>query len=217
MAAILSIVIVLLEVFFPWASKDGVNPELPTLPSFSSAVPSVVEAWNSAGPPILSGVVIGSLQIPAVLFLGDTLGSSSAYMFLVSQVLVVPSMQNYFKHLDGFRRGVDNLWQVLYLGTAFGGSFLASKVRQGCARSRSCLPVRMYELAGSVGPIFFLWNFACKIRIACVCMSDVLQRCGSLFLCNVHEADCPVSIRSSWVSMALPRALTLASQFWEGF
>lgn len=64
--------------------------------------------WN----PVVSGSLIGSLQIPLNLTMKETLGTSSAFVSIVSHILhYFPVGQNYFKkyHLTHPR----SLWQVL--------------------------------------------------------------------------------------------------------
>lgn len=107
----------LIEYLVPWTSD---------LPVFATP-------WKSAWPPILSGAIIGSLQVnlsptlsalptrpstlnpqqvPAVMFLADTLGSSSAYMTTLAQLLMVPSLEKGFSHIASFKDGPGNWWQV---------------------------------------------------------------------------------------------------------
>lgn len=86
----------IIEYYVPWTSD---------LPVFATP-------WKSAWPPILSGAIIGSLQIPAVMVLGDTLGSSSAYMTALAQALVSPSLEKAACHINGYKNGADNWWQV---------------------------------------------------------------------------------------------------------
>mmetsp|Transcript_4908 Transcript_4908/g.12547 ORF Transcript_4908/g.12547 Transcript_4908/m.12547 type:complete len:362 (-) Transcript_4908:184-1269(-) len=109
-AALLVGVVGLIEYLVPWTSD---------LPVFATP-------WRSSWPPILAGAIIGSLQVPAVLGLGDTLGSSSAYMTVLAQALFSPSLEGAYKHITGFKRGADNWWQVVYLAASVAGSYLSS-------------------------------------------------------------------------------------------
>jgi hypothetical protein len=83
-------------------------------------------AWKDTLPPELMGVCVGALQIPAVLFCYDTLGSSSAYMTLSSQVLVVKGMRDKAPHWSGYRLGIGNWWQAVYVLFAILGAFITS-------------------------------------------------------------------------------------------
>ncbi len=58
------------------------------------------------------GIIIGAMLIPIVLAVGDTLGGSSSYCTIVSQLLVTKSMETKVPYLAGFKRGIANWWQV---------------------------------------------------------------------------------------------------------
>eukprot|EP00730_Choanoeca_flexa_P003649 TRINITY_DN11467_c0_g1_i3.p1 TRINITY_DN11467_c0_g1~~TRINITY_DN11467_c0_g1_i3.p1 ORF type:complete len:388 (+),score=69.75 TRINITY_DN11467_c0_g1_i3:265-1428(+) len=73
-----------------------------------------MHAWS----PIVSGALVGALQIPAVLLLGDTLGSSTAYMTLCAQPTRFGFGKDVASHLADFTDGMSNWWQVVYIGTA---------------------------------------------------------------------------------------------------
>lgn len=114
LALMMAVPIFLFEYFFPWRSE----------------IPMGFTPWTQAWPPILSGVIIGFQQVPAVLALGDTLGSTSAYMTLISQILTIApeSTKKAFPHLNGFRTGPGNWWQVIYIVTAIIASLIASTI-----------------------------------------------------------------------------------------
>jgi len=111
LAGMMAVVTGVIEYLVPWTSD---------LPVFATP-------WNSSWPPILSGAIIGSLQVPAVLFLADTLGSSSAYMTTLAQLLMVPSLEKAFSHVASFKDGPGNWWQVIYLVASACGSYLSSQ------------------------------------------------------------------------------------------
>ncbi|EKX45438.1 hypothetical protein GUITHDRAFT_152718 [Guillardia theta CCMP2712] len=113
LAAFLFGVIYLVEIYFPWTS--------------SSELPSWAKPWINTLPPHLMGVIIGSLQLPAVFMVADTLGSSQAYMTLTSQPLGLSGyLQQKLVHWNGYRMGLDNWWQATYLLSAISGAFLSS-------------------------------------------------------------------------------------------
>jgi hypothetical protein len=111
----MAIVCALFEFFFPWETE----------------IPMGFKPWSQAWPPLLSGVIIGFQQIPAVLMTKDTLGSTSAYMTVISQVLtpLPEATRQQFPHLNGFRTGPGNWWQVIYIATAILSAFAASKIQ----------------------------------------------------------------------------------------
>ncbi|EKX35577.1 hypothetical protein GUITHDRAFT_79713 [Guillardia theta CCMP2712] len=86
----MTIFIVILEVFFPWEKE----------------VPVGTTPWKTALPPELMGAIIGFLQIPAILLINTTLGSSSAYMTYTSQPLAIcKNCQDMRQYLNAFVGG----------------------------------------------------------------------------------------------------------------
>ncbi|KAJ8311651.1 hypothetical protein KUTeg_011006 [Tegillarca granosa] len=77
-------------------------------------------------PPYASGIFVGVLQIPLVLFVGDTVGGSSAYVTLVSQWVITKKLQELFPYLAKKRTGVENWWQVFYIGGAIFGAVVSA-------------------------------------------------------------------------------------------
>jgi len=108
-------VICLVEIYSPWTS--------------SSELPAWAKPWVNTLPPHLMGVIIGSLQLPAVFMVADTLGSSQAYMTLTSQPLGLSGyLQQKLVHWNGYRMGLDNWWQATYLLSAISGAYLSSSL-----------------------------------------------------------------------------------------
>jgi hypothetical protein len=81
-----------------------------------------------AWPPIAAGAVIGANQLPAVLFVGDTIGSASSYATVVSNLchLVAPGWARTVPHLARARSGTGNWWQVVYVAFAVLGALVSS-------------------------------------------------------------------------------------------
>lgn len=77
-----------------------------------------------AWPPIAAGVLVGMLQLPAVLVLGDTLGSATAYCTVAAQV---PGAPEKLPYLQKYKSGASNWWQVFYLGSALVGAATAHR------------------------------------------------------------------------------------------
>lgn len=115
-------VIGVFEFLFPWNSTGKQwNQWL-----WTAELPWFSKPWENTLPPELAGFVVGALQVPAVLACLDTLGSSSAYMTLSSQVLLTASVQEKLPHWNGFRLGLGNWWQALYILCAILGAFVTS-------------------------------------------------------------------------------------------
>lgn len=66
-----------------------------------------LKAWA----PYLSGMLIGSLQVPLMFIIGETLGGSSSFTVILAQVMIGP-----FRRLSSYiakhRWGFDVWWQV---------------------------------------------------------------------------------------------------------
>ena len=72
------------------------------------------DSWLSYNvwPPYICAMLVGSLQIPMVLVMGDTLGGSSSLSFIVAQLFVRP-LENRSPYAKQFRRWtISNYWQV---------------------------------------------------------------------------------------------------------
>eukprot|EP00727_Mastigamoeba_balamuthi_P008858 m51a1_g4595 hypothetical protein (387) ;mRNA; f:206165-207612 len=117
MAAAMAFAAFSLESMFPWRS------DLPQIGRVNEPVSITSYAW----PPMLSGLVIGSLQLPGLLFVKDTIGSSRAYVTAVVQVgnRLFPSL---FKnaYFCGCACGVGNYQQLAWLVSSVVGAFLAA-------------------------------------------------------------------------------------------
>jgi uncharacterized membrane protein YedE/YeeE len=97
-AAVLSSMVMIIEKAIPWTQ------EVPAMPS-SNPLQSVY--WN----PILSGAILGMLQIPIGIVLSETIGGSSAYCTMLSWV-IPKSTRNTFQYFQQFLQGMQNWWQV---------------------------------------------------------------------------------------------------------
>ncbi|XP_072044613.1 uncharacterized protein [Amphiura filiformis] len=115
MAAVTAVIVFTLEWFFPWKEE--------------LFIPNSPVSWFMqllAWPPYVAGIIIGAMQIPIVLAVGDTLGGSSSYCTIISQLLCTKSMESRIPYLAGYKRGIDNWWQVFYVcGAVFGGCMSA--------------------------------------------------------------------------------------------
>eukprot|EP00294_Goniomonas_avonlea_P011421 CAMPEP_0114561560 /NCGR_PEP_ID=MMETSP0114-20121206/12069_1 /TAXON_ID=31324 /ORGANISM="Goniomonas sp, Strain m" /LENGTH=373 /DNA_ID=CAMNT_0001747203 /DNA_START=15 /DNA_END=1136 /DNA_ORIENTATION=+ len=116
MALALAAVVGAVEIFVaPWATEVTTGG--------SDALHA--KAW----PPILSGVLIGLNQLPALWALGKGIGSATGYATCVSKTLhaVLPSesVPSYFKTL---RNGMGNHFQLFYLSSAALGAFVSASL-----------------------------------------------------------------------------------------
>lgn len=115
LACIIGLYVSLVEYFVPWRT-DLSHPNLETSSVFS------LYGW----PPIVAGMMVGVLQIPIVIAAEETIGGSSGYCTLVSQLFTKETLKNISPYLLSYKYGLDNWWQVLYISGAVGGAFLSS-------------------------------------------------------------------------------------------
>eukprot|EP00761_Pharyngomonas_kirbyi_P001725 gb/GECH01001729.1/.p1 GENE.gb/GECH01001729.1/~~gb/GECH01001729.1/.p1 ORF type:complete len:439 (+),score=99.77 gb/GECH01001729.1/:1-1317(+) len=127
------IVIVLLEVFFPW--KDDLQET-----AWSDGIPSLIpnslrlKPWGNncfvcdwAWPPIACGVIIGSLQPICVMTVQETLGSSTSFQVVASNLLLlIPPVASRNRYIKTFYGGIDKWWQVIYVVFAIIGAVISA-------------------------------------------------------------------------------------------
>ena len=118
---------VVLELVVPF--KDELSPPIPDTNSIFS-----MKRW----PPAISGAIIGGLNLPLIT-LGPfprSLGCSSAYYTVVSQwLLVSPQCQAKYQNLESMRKGVNNWWQVFFVGTAVLGAWVSAETTNSIGRA----------------------------------------------------------------------------------
>lgn len=120
------VVVGIFEGFFPWNSGPKISPSQNKW-LWNGELPSFSTPWDNTFPPELMGLIVGSMQVPCVLFCLDTLGSSTAYMTFTSQWLVVgKELQSKLPHWNGYRVGIGNWWQAIYIMFAILGAFISS-------------------------------------------------------------------------------------------
>lgn len=117
-AALMGSVAVGLEVMHPWRSELGIaTPAEPlSLTSY---------AW----PPWVAGLIIGSLQLPGLVFVRDTIGSSRAYVTIAANAArMLDSGVCSNPYFCGCRCGVGNYQQLTYLMFSMVGSYIAASL-----------------------------------------------------------------------------------------
>jgi len=115
-ASLMFAVVLILELIYPWKSEL-------TTPLQPNCNIIQCKAW----PPYISGILVGILQIPSVSTLGNSIGSSTAYVCVMSQwIRFLPnSTQQFFKLFNAKK---NSWWQVCYICSAIFGSLLAVKL-----------------------------------------------------------------------------------------
>lgn len=79
--------------------------------------------------PIFSGVVIGLAQIPLVLLIDDTLGSSTAYCTVMSQLIPTSlSKTSLLRYFDNVINNMESWWQVIFMTSYMLASYASSNL-----------------------------------------------------------------------------------------
>lgn len=125
LATMLSGVAFLADYLVPWTSEVQVSPA--TVGFFEQ------KSWS----PILAGLIMGSLQLVVAFTVKDSLGGSSSYCTLLSQVRPV---RNWFSYLSGFQSGIENWWQVAYWLGALGGAGLSAHLSGTWGQGEGVIP-----------------------------------------------------------------------------
>ncbi|XP_071098714.1 thiosulfate transporter TsuA-like [Haliotis cracherodii] len=115
MAVMLGVVVFLLEFYIPY-QQDVKRPE-----KLSYNIIKTI-AW----PPYVSGIIVGVLQMPVVLVLGDTIGGSTSYVTITSQWVVSKTLQKKLPYMAAKRTGIGNWWQVIYVCCAIIGGLVSA-------------------------------------------------------------------------------------------
>ncbi|XP_048750778.1 UPF0394 inner membrane protein YeeE-like isoform X2 [Ostrea edulis] len=154
MAFVLTVVIFIMEWFWPH-EKD--LESLGRAAELKSNVITTI-SW----PPYVGGILIGALQIPVILLVRDTIGGSSGYVTVVSQLFFTKNLQRMFPYLADRRTGVSNWWQVVYVTCAIGGGAISAATSNSFGKA---LGVPVY--LALIGGIAMIWGS----RLAAGCTS----------------------------------------------
>lgn len=92
----------------------------------SSAPTTTSRIWH----PIVAGLIVGLLQIPATLFVGELLGSSQTYVTVSAALLaLVLGKSRLPKYMQKYvKSSIEVWWQVVYGIFAVFGAFVASRM-----------------------------------------------------------------------------------------
>ena len=151
-----SAVVGVIEYFFPWSVSNNQWSQW----AWKGELPSFTTPWKDALPPSLMGLCVGALQVPCVLWCLDTLGSSTAYMTYTSQLLLTKNVQDKMRHWNGFRLGLANWWQAVYLVFAIFGAYISSQATQTFGKAEA-----VKEWQAFVGG--FIMIFGSRIASGC--------------------------------------------------
>eukprot|EP00297_Palpitomonas_bilix_P008141 CAMPEP_0113872216 /NCGR_PEP_ID=MMETSP0780_2-20120614/3081_1 /TAXON_ID=652834 /ORGANISM="Palpitomonas bilix" /LENGTH=458 /DNA_ID=CAMNT_0000857705 /DNA_START=140 /DNA_END=1513 /DNA_ORIENTATION=- /assembly_acc=CAM_ASM_000599 len=129
-ALALSGVVVMIELLSPW-SADIATLLPPDLQNTTEGVWGNYVLDAVSWPPAMVGVIIGLLQLPITLLVGESLGSSTSYMMIISQwVHALPERhRSKFPQMSSMASQAMNpekWWQVFYVVGAVLGSLISA-------------------------------------------------------------------------------------------
>ncbi|XP_046571077.1 uncharacterized protein LOC124279309 [Haliotis rubra] len=140
--------------------------------------------------PHLCGVVMGMLQVPLVVMLHDTLGGSTSFCTVMSQVLMSRWMRRKMPYLARFRSGVSHWWQVLFMLSSVIGAYISKSANQN-------VPTGVSELSAFIGGVLIMFG----ARLASGSTSDHII--SGIGLLSLHSLVCVPAIVVGGVSAGL--------------
>jgi uncharacterized membrane protein YedE/YeeE len=142
--ALISFVVVL-EYIFPWQSQLNGSDEKQIQFELQSNGNIFQILQMKAWPPYVAGMVVGSLQIPAILLLRVSLGSASSYatVSILLLSLVNKKIVERSEYMKALSTGIA-LWQPTYLFGAMLGAFLSSSLSNSWHTVESFSPLRAF-------------------------------------------------------------------------
>merc|ERR1711918_80666 len=139
-----------------------------------------------AWPPEVGGALIGILQIIALSTLDDSIGSSSSYSTIVSQLVrLCPSRGPQYKYMDAASKlTAGNLWQVIYVCFGIFGAFVSSLASNSLGQVAGVTPMAAFAGgfimlfgsrlgAGHVRP----WHLRLSIDVFKFCFGRAVHVC----------------------------------------
>ncbi|KAL3873777.1 hypothetical protein ACJMK2_036862 [Sinanodonta woodiana] len=126
-----------LEIYFPWR-MELVDHQIVSDDSTSNIFAH--KNW----PPVVCGALIGMLQLPMIFFVRSTLGASSSFCTLVSQLQVTEKLQKMSPYLCKYRSGIGHWSKVFYVGSAILGSYLSTQASGSYGEVTGVSPARAF-------------------------------------------------------------------------
>ncbi|XP_038074085.1 UPF0394 inner membrane protein YeeE-like [Patiria miniata] len=113
----LAMFVYFLEVVVPWTSDL-------TVPNQSEASLFALRSWL----PSISGALIGCMQIPIVLAMGQTMGGSGSYCTMAAQLIPTGTLRNVSPYLLRTKYGLNNWWSIAYGCAAIAGAVFSASM-----------------------------------------------------------------------------------------
>ncbi|CAH1791547.1 unnamed protein product [Owenia fusiformis] len=133
MASVLAIFVFGAELIAPWKT-ELIRPNL----SYSKTVWEM-QAWA----PYISGMLVGVVQIPISIVTGHSVGSSSSFCTVVSQIFKGP-LGEVSSYLNDYKSGYRRWWQVFFMGGAAVGGYLSSRASGTLGVTSGVSPLMAY-------------------------------------------------------------------------
>lgn len=142
-ATMMAGMIMLLEYLLPWKTDKGWDTTLTAL-SITTFPNIEAVAW----PPYLAGLIIGALEIPLMLSLGDPLGASTSYSSFAARCISVvsPAVTECAPSL----KSAKNSWQLFFVIAAIAGGFVSASASSTFPSRSPGLPALHAFLGGFI-------------------------------------------------------------------
>ncbi|KAK3582153.1 hypothetical protein CHS0354_033079 [Potamilus streckersoni] len=170
-AVTLAAIVFGLEIYFPWR-MELVDHQIESDDSTSNLF--AYKNW----PPFVCGAMIGMLQLPMIFFVRSTLGASSSFCTLISQLQVTENLQKMSPYLGKYRSGIGHWSKVFYVGSAIVGSYLSTQASGSYGVVTGVSPARAF-----LGGLMIVFG----ARMAGGCTSGHgLSGFGLLFILSIY-------------------------------
>jgi len=114
LAGVMGSVVATIEYYVPWTTEvvTSSTGNFLTAASWSPVVSGIASQNVLVNMLITLGIVIGLTQIPLVLTVDDTLGSTTAYRTVLAKLIPNSLSKNMLPYFNGVQNNMDNWWQV---------------------------------------------------------------------------------------------------------
>ncbi|XP_033637736.1 uncharacterized protein LOC117298512 [Asterias rubens] len=117
LGVVMALIVYLLEVMVPWKNELSA-------PNNNDASLVALRSWL----PSISGALIGSMQIPIVLAMGQTMGGSGSYCTMAAQFFPSETLARISPYLLRTKYGFNNWWSIAYGCAAIIGAIFSASM-----------------------------------------------------------------------------------------
>jgi len=114
LAGVIGSIVATIEYYVPWTTEvlTSNTGNFLTAASWSPVMSGTASQNVLVDMLIILGMVIGLAQIPLVLTVDDTLGSTTAYRTVLAKLIPNSLSKNILPYFNGVQNNMDNWWQV---------------------------------------------------------------------------------------------------------